>query len=253
MDQDLPEALRLADWLEDNSAECGTGRAAATELRRQHAEIERLEAERDALRAELAALRDQKPFAWACIWPDKSGGGAFTTLDETTARNYMGGASEHQPGPKLVPLYAAPVPQFAEVTDERPVARRYAYSIDGGETYHGTEPTPEDALGSAHDELSTEHEPGTTHEVHIAKLCAVRAGGLEGPTASLLDLGGMLHTGAPAVPIEQQAIDCRTCTYRTWSGSGQSYDCNAAAGMPLPYSHHEGQVPDWCPKEPSLP
>ena len=52
----------------------------------------------------------------------------------------------------------------------------------------------------------------------------------------------------PAAPV-----DCRTCTYRAWSGSGQSYDCNAADGMPLPYSHHEGQVPDWCPKEPSLP
>jgi len=46
----------------------------------------------------------------------------------------------------------------------------YAYSLDGGETYHGSEPTPEDALGSAHDELATECEPGTTHTVHIARL-----------------------------------------------------------------------------------
>jgi len=54
--------------------------------------------------------------------------------------------------------------------DEQPAARRYAYSIDGGETYYGAEPTPEDALGSAHDELATECEPGTTHAVHVAKL-----------------------------------------------------------------------------------
>ena len=46
----------------------------------------------------------------------------------------------------------------------------YAYSLDGGETYHGSEPTTEDALGSAHDELSAEYEPGTTHAVHIARL-----------------------------------------------------------------------------------
>ena len=46
----------------------------------------------------------------------------------------------------------------------------YAYSLDGGETYHGSEPTPEDALGSAHDELAAEYEPGTTHTVHIARL-----------------------------------------------------------------------------------
>ncbi len=46
----------------------------------------------------------------------------------------------------------------------------YAYSIDDGETYHGSEPTPEDALGSAHDDLVTEYEPGTTHTVHIARL-----------------------------------------------------------------------------------
>ena len=46
----------------------------------------------------------------------------------------------------------------------------YAYSIDGGETYRGSEPTPEDALGSAHDELVTEYEPGTTHPVYIARL-----------------------------------------------------------------------------------
>lgn len=46
----------------------------------------------------------------------------------------------------------------------------YAYSLDGGETYHGSEPTTEGALGSAHDELATECEPGTTHTVHIARL-----------------------------------------------------------------------------------
>ena len=46
----------------------------------------------------------------------------------------------------------------------------YASSLDGGETYHGSEPTPEDALGSAHDELAAEYEPGTTHTVHIARL-----------------------------------------------------------------------------------
>ena len=46
----------------------------------------------------------------------------------------------------------------------------YAYSIDGGATYHGSEPTPEDALGSAHDELVTEYEQGTTHIVRIARL-----------------------------------------------------------------------------------
>ena len=46
----------------------------------------------------------------------------------------------------------------------------YAYSLDGGETYHGSEPTHEDALGSAHDELAAEYEPGTTHTVHIARL-----------------------------------------------------------------------------------
>ena len=46
----------------------------------------------------------------------------------------------------------------------------YAYSLDGGETYHGSEPTTEGALGSAHDELSAEYEPGTTHTVHIARL-----------------------------------------------------------------------------------
>lgn len=46
----------------------------------------------------------------------------------------------------------------------------YAYSLDGGETYHGNEPTPEDALGAAHEELSTEYEVGTTHSVHVARL-----------------------------------------------------------------------------------
>lgn len=46
----------------------------------------------------------------------------------------------------------------------------YAYSLDGGETYRGNEPTPEDALGAAHDELSTEYEVGTTHSVHVARL-----------------------------------------------------------------------------------
>lgn len=46
----------------------------------------------------------------------------------------------------------------------------YAYSLDSGETYHGSEPTPEDALGAAHDELSTEYEAGTTHSVHVARL-----------------------------------------------------------------------------------
>lgn len=46
----------------------------------------------------------------------------------------------------------------------------YAYSLDGGENYHGSEPTPEGALGAAHDELSTEHEVGTTHSVHVARL-----------------------------------------------------------------------------------
>lgn len=46
----------------------------------------------------------------------------------------------------------------------------YAYSIDGGETYRGSEPTPEDALGAAHDKLATECEPGTTHPVYIARL-----------------------------------------------------------------------------------
>lgn len=54
--------------------------------------------------------------------------------------------------------------------EEQPAASRYAYSIDGGETYHGTEPTPGDALGSAHDEMSAEYEPGTTHTVHVARL-----------------------------------------------------------------------------------
>ena len=46
----------------------------------------------------------------------------------------------------------------------------YAYSLDGGETYHGSEPTPEDALGAAHDELSTEYEVGTICIVHVARL-----------------------------------------------------------------------------------
>lgn len=56
------------------------------------------------------------------------------------------------------------------LTQAEPTARRYAYSLDGGETYHGSELTPEDALGAAHDELATEHEAGTTHQVHIARL-----------------------------------------------------------------------------------
>lgn len=51
---------------------------------------------------------------------------------------------------------------------------------------------------------------------------------------------------APAAP----ARDCRTCTSRAWSGSGQSYDCNAAAGMPLPDDHHRGVLPGWCPLKP---
>lgn len=46
----------------------------------------------------------------------------------------------------------------------------YAYSLDGGETYHGSEPTPEDALGVAHDDLSTEYEAGTICVVHVARL-----------------------------------------------------------------------------------
>jgi hypothetical protein len=55
----------------------------------------------------------------------------------------------------------------------------------------------------------------------------------------------------PTHQFWSRSTDCRTCTYRTWSGSGQSYDCNAAAGMPLPDSHHDGQRPGWCPKEPT--
>ncbi len=93
-------------------------RMAAVDLARQQAdEIERLRAERDALQEDLRCVAhsgmgsglEQKPAAWACIWPDECGGGGFTTLDETAARNYMAGAREYQPGPKLVPLYAAPV------------------------------------------------------------------------------------------------------------------------------------------------
>ncbi len=154
------------------------------------------------------ALRAQKPFAWACIWPDKCGGGAFTTLDETTALNYMDGASKHQPGPKLVPLYASPAPQAAEVGLQQNSTEIEALKRRCG-------------LGSQVAEMTDEQ----IREVFTAN------GGQDMSTN----------------------IDCRTCTYRTWSGSGQSYDCNAAAGMPLPYSHREGQVPDWCPKEPSLP
>ncbi len=50
---------------------------------------------------------------------------------------------------------------------------------------------------------------------------------------------------AEAPPPPQR--HCRACTYRAWSGSGQSYDCNAAAGTPLPHEHHDGVVPNWCP------
>jgi hypothetical protein len=41
--------------------------------------------------------------------------------------------------------------------------------------------------------------------------------------------------------------DCRKCVSRCWSGCGQAYDCNAAAGTPLPHDHHDGVVPNWCP------
>jgi hypothetical protein len=61
MDQDLPEALRLADRLDANMGD--TRKPAAAELRRQHAEIKRLTAERDALRA-------QEPVAEVCTPPD---------------------------------------------------------------------------------------------------------------------------------------------------------------------------------------
>jgi hypothetical protein len=56
--------------------------------------------------------------------------------------------------------------------------------------------------------------------------------------------------GCGAWVIEEKPAatrDCRGCVSRCWSGCGQAYDCNAAAGMPLPNEHHDGQVPDWCP------
>lgn len=53
MDQDLPEALRLAQSMTHRAHDSRLDREAITELRRQHAEIERLEAERDAMRAAL--------------------------------------------------------------------------------------------------------------------------------------------------------------------------------------------------------
>ena len=54
-----------------------------------------------------------QPVAWACMWPTEEGcgGGAFTTIDEQTARNYMAGADERASRglskctPTLVPLY----------------------------------------------------------------------------------------------------------------------------------------------------
>jgi hypothetical protein len=57
--------------------------------------------------------RSVRPRAWACVWPDDNGcgGGAFTTMSESTARNYMDGANESadagrsQCRPSLVPLY----------------------------------------------------------------------------------------------------------------------------------------------------
>lgn len=91
-------------------------------------EIERLRAERDA-HSGMGSGLEQKPAAWACIWPDECGGGGFTTLDETTARNYMAGAREYQPGPKLVPLYAAPVHVLGDVLAEAAKSERRAITF----------------------------------------------------------------------------------------------------------------------------
>lgn len=57
--------------------------------------------------------RPVRPRAWACVWPEEDGcgGGAFTTMDESSARNYMAGANESADAgrsacrPELVLLY----------------------------------------------------------------------------------------------------------------------------------------------------
>ena len=46
----------------------------------------------------------------------------------------------------------------------------YAYSIDKGDTFKGCHPTPEDALGAAHDDLSSQCAAGTRHQVRVARL-----------------------------------------------------------------------------------
>ena len=57
-----PEALRLADLLKTHFWEGKCGRdewdAAATELRRQHAEIERLKADNERLRQKLRSIAE---------------------------------------------------------------------------------------------------------------------------------------------------------------------------------------------------
>ena len=63
---DQPEALRLADDLDNEGAYYPVDKAAA-ELRRQHAEIEALKAERDALKAQRRPLTDTQIMA-ASVW-----------------------------------------------------------------------------------------------------------------------------------------------------------------------------------------
>ncbi len=57
MTNEQPEALRLADWLERDGANCQQHINAADELRRQHAEIERLTKLCDELICRLSGLR----------------------------------------------------------------------------------------------------------------------------------------------------------------------------------------------------
>jgi len=46
----------------------------------------------------------------------------------------------------------------------------YAYSIDGGETYHGAHSSRGDAICAAHDELASDTEPGVICEVRTSRL-----------------------------------------------------------------------------------
>jgi len=47
---------------------------------------------------------------------------------------------------------------------------QYAYSIDGGESYHGEFTQCGEALRAAHDDLAIDHGQGTVHAVRLARL-----------------------------------------------------------------------------------